>query len=261
MPQVPDSKDRYWDALRAAAADLRSAQGALHEAERLGEKYEFDDLRRIRECLRASGDAADSLASMLRDHDRPATCFPAGTAIATPSGTRRIETLRAGDRVTSRSQGTGEPTLRRVRRVASHPPTRLWRVALDDGRQILTTANHRLRCGDRWVRADQLHAGDRLHCISGRSSAGTLIAIRSVREAHIAAPVFNLLVEVDHAYFADGVLANSYALFHRTRGFVERQLIGPLRPLLERLRRKRTPLWTGRIGSAGTPGSILDPGS
>ena len=77
-------------------------------------------------------------------------CFAAGTLVATPTGSRPIEQLQAGDVVLTSSGAARIKTL--VRNLA----TRLVKVALSDGTEITCTPDHPFFTDLGWVTAEHL---------------------------------------------------------------------------------------------------------
>jgi hypothetical protein len=86
-------------------------------------------------------------------------CFSTGTAIQTPSGERRIETLSAGDLVCTLDNGPqqirwiGQKTVRATGALA---PIRFARGTLGNYRDLLVSPQHRMLCGGHKTR---LHFG------------------------------------------------------------------------------------------------------
>lgn len=71
-------------------------------------------------------------------------CLPASALIRTPSGDRRIDSLRAGDPVWTAS-ATGAPRIDRIVQVNANPvlaPHQLLVLALADGRTLQVSAGH-----------------------------------------------------------------------------------------------------------------------
>jgi hypothetical protein len=87
-------------------------------------------------------------------------CFTKGTAIQTPSGERRIETLKAGDLVLTLDNGP-QPIRwigrRTVRATGNLAPIRFARGAIGNHRDLLVSPQHRILCGGYMT---QLHFGE-----------------------------------------------------------------------------------------------------
>lgn len=87
-------------------------------------------------------------------------CFTKGTAILTPSGERRIETLKAGDMVCTLDNGPrpirwiGQRTVRATGKLA---PIRFSKGAIGNHRDLLVSPQHRILCGGYMT---QLHFGE-----------------------------------------------------------------------------------------------------
>lgn len=81
-------------------------------------------------------------------------CFPSGTLVDTPTGTKRIEQLRVGDIVLN-AVGGG-----RVKEIHSRISVSLVRVRLSDGRSIDCTEEHPFFTNRGWVKAVDLSRYD-----------------------------------------------------------------------------------------------------
>ncbi len=132
----------------------------------------------------------------------PGQCFVAGTLVATPSGERAIETLKAGDLVLARGEHgddalTARPVVRTFERLA--PALVDVRVVTLDGtsERVRSTPEHLYFTRDRgWLGASELAAGEAL-----TDSAGREVQVLQVAPVPQEAVVYNLEVDTDHTYF------------------------------------------------------------
>ena len=147
LPKLQISKD---------CVELRAAiPKAMH-------KVSTSDLEKFDATETAGGD--DPLDS----------CFIAGTEVLTERGFRRIEDLRAGEKVWTRD-GLREVAV--WKQVGVKP---VIEVEFSDGRSLIGTAEHPIFVGDDWKRLDSLRYGDILYpwqkssSLTESSFAGTL---------------------------------------------------------------------------------------
>jgi hypothetical protein len=116
------------------------------------------------------------------------SCFPAGTPLRTPDGSKSIEEFQVGDEVVTAADDSegSEVVVGRVAAVlAGDAPTCSLTVA---GGTIRTTAEHPFWVrGAGWRHAQQLEPGDELRCEDGR-----WLAVDAVEPYGPAAPVFNV---------------------------------------------------------------------
>ena len=151
----------------------------------------------------------ESVIGMIH-HGRPLKpchpgCFPAGTMVATPDGARKIETLRAGDIITSLNQaGKSKPM-----KIASvfTGQSLLIEVETEKGKLITTHKQPlNLRGGDIKAAAD-LVAGDELL----RYDVGKVqsVKVKAVHLANRPATIYNLVLEERATFLADGYLVKS----------------------------------------------------
>ncbi len=125
-------------------------------------------------------------------------CFPAGTPIFTPRGTRPIEAIRAGDLVLSADPATGSRSYQPVRRTFKREAAALVGVLTEDGRTIATTPEHPFWVnGSGFVSAKELSSGDRLQDARGR-----LVPVVNTTAQKARATVYNFEVANTHTYFA-----------------------------------------------------------
>ncbi|WP_394827593.1 polymorphic toxin-type HINT domain-containing protein [Pendulispora albinea] len=128
-------------------------------------------------------------------------CFVAGTQVATPSGERAIESLRAGDLVLARGELDDAVTARPILRTFVRPAPSLVdvHVVTDDGaRETIRSTPEHLYFAHiyGWLPASDLRPGEMLLDRAGRD-------VRVTKVAAVAqeAVVYNVEVDVDHTYF------------------------------------------------------------
>jgi hypothetical protein len=132
-------------------------------------------------------------------------CFPAGTLVQTPTGTRTIDSLRAGDAVTIvRLDGAGIPG--RVQSVFI-TENRLLKVETEDG-HLLTTETQPLCLVDGTTQgAGELKAGDRI--LRWKDGKRHVVKVRAVTPTGRLEKVFNLILGDAEVFIAGGFLARS----------------------------------------------------
>lgn len=143
-------------------------------------------------------------------------CFPAGTRIEIPIGTMPIEALSVGYRVVGVSLDTGVKRACKILKVTSHPQNSIWEIALSENRKIRTTAIHSFYSDGKWRMAKSLEKGDFMLHLSERGVFEEVEIIES-KLIPLCLPVFNLIVEEDFTFIADGALAHSFSRFRGLR--------------------------------------------
>jgi hypothetical protein len=132
-------------------------------------------------------------------------CFPHGTLVETPTGPRRIETLRVGDLVTS-LDARGEPIAVPIEAVF-RTENRLWEVATAAG-VIVTTETQPLCISLGEVKtAGKLQPGDSIVRWAGGTPQSE--TVESVRQTERIEPVINLVLNGGHYFIASGIVARS----------------------------------------------------
>jgi len=138
-------------------------------------------------------------------HNKGGGCFPAGTGIATPQGTRPIEALAAGDEVLSI-----DPAGRTVRSLVKTilvNKSPLLKIKTPGG-SFLATEDHPISLGEgRFRPAGELRLGDRIaRWKDGRLAVEKVQRIDSGLKEGL---VFNLEVDGHHTFIAEGVVVHN----------------------------------------------------
>jgi phage terminase large subunit-like protein len=142
-------------------------------------------------------------------------CLAKGTLIETVSGPSLIENIRCGDVVQT---SAGPRAVTRAWRTSISAP--LWRLIASDGRAITGTEGHPIYCNGTFVPLSQAAYGDILSIAElpfigqtqGRSPALWSVAspfVVSVGPTGERGEVFNLEVEGQHEYYANGILTHN----------------------------------------------------
>ena len=132
-------------------------------------------------------------------HQEVGTCVATGTPIATPAGPRPVETLRAGDEVTSFDVDRSVAVRTRV--VGLHAGLAPAVLRFGD---LRVTGDHPIHTPQGWVAAADLGAESRVLGLDGRR-----VVIGQGERIDGATRVWCLSVEHPHTYFADGILVHN----------------------------------------------------
>ncbi len=143
-------------------------------------------------------------------------CFPAGTLIATPSGGIDIASMKVGDLVLAFDPRRSVLRSRRILDVRKHEKNTIWEMVFTDGNRLRTTASHSFCVSGTWKQARHIVASDCLNSIhaSGRITTRQVASSFSTTEVE---EVFNLIVDGDFSFVADGVMAHSFTHFRLLR--------------------------------------------
>jgi len=160
--------------------------------------------------------ATVTLAEILRRKEGKGACFAAGTPMRTPEGSKRIELIRPGDYVLSRSEYDllGQVEARQVEEVFQYTE-RIW-VLLVGGKEIRTTGEHPFFVkGQGWLPVAGLKVGDEL-----ASEDGRWLTVEGVEDTGRDEAVFNFRVGDFHTYFVGcdewgfSVWAHNICMYH-----------------------------------------------
>ena len=127
-------------------------------------------------------------------------CFPAGTKINTAFGLKNIEDIKAGDRVWSYDELTGETGLQEIVRTMVREIDHTVELYTEE-EIIETTAEHPFLTNNGWKDAADLQTGDRV-----KSRNKEDVEIKDVKFSYKPRKVYNFEVSNWHTYFV-GALA------------------------------------------------------
>lgn len=138
-------------------------------------------------------------------------CFPEGTKIPTPHGPRDIESLGAGDSVTSWSiqrQSTAYTTVLKVRK---HDPSQIWEVQLDDGEIFRSTAKHSILTCRGWQTIDSISTADSVLTAEGVKS------VTEVKSTSSFEFVYSLVTDREFTTVTGSIVSHNFSRMRKSR--------------------------------------------
>jgi hypothetical protein len=153
------------------------------------------------------------------------SCFLAGTLVRAQTGLVPVESLKAGDRVLSQDQDTGELAYKIVVRTTIRPPSPMTRIKTLAGDIVATLGHPFWVDGHGWKMAKELTVGDLLHSLSGA------VRIDNVEPAGDQ-QAYNLVVDGFNTYFVgqQGLLVHDNEFRKPTHaivpGLLEESVVG-----------------------------------
>lgn len=151
-------------------------------------------------------------------------CFPATTAIWTPTGTKRIDHLERGDIVLSWNQKKHRFSKQRVMAVKKHDPQPTWWIHTKDGGTVATTANHRFLTMWGWARADEIKPGDHIVRTERHGLSFMTRVVQSWGSTN-SEPMYNLHTTGEHNFLVNGFVAHNFSHFRWLRTWLHRVLV------------------------------------
>lgn len=145
------------------------------------------------------------------------SCFPKGTNILTPVGSKDISLLNKGDHVVS-IDSDNKHHISRVLKVKVHSNERLWLIKFSDGSCLKTTSNHAFFTKNGWVESQNLISGSDI--FSSNSKKITQKKVTFSSEIQESDDVYNLYVENNFNFVANGMIAHSFSKFRQVRIFI-----------------------------------------
>jgi len=129
-------------------------------------------------------------------------CFPAGTLV----DGKPIEDIKVGDLVKSFNHDYNVFEMKKVLSCMVNPTTTLMRIKTCDGREIRCTLGHPfwLKQLGAYLKAHLLVRGD----VLTTDSLGEVV-VESIERESVEVPVYNIEVEDNHNYFANGILVHN----------------------------------------------------
>lgn len=135
------------------------------------------------------------------------SCLVAGTSVWTDRGSVAIEQIRVGDRVLAQDAVSGELAYKPVLHTTVRPKAPLLHISLA-GETITASGGHPFWVsGQGWMNARELQPEMAIHTVTG-----TVLVERIETEDNAEEPVYNLIVEDFHNYFAGA----AHLLLHDT---------------------------------------------
>jgi len=148
--------------------------------------------------LRKTPGFADAVPVL--DQNGKGACFPPGTRIRMADGTnRKIEDVRLLDSVVTAEGRTGTVVRTMVRQ---HGPT-ILKLNLWGHSHLRLTDEHPVLTKRGYVKAGELRIGDWVACQPEEARAWR--RVRGIEQEEYSGPVFNLEVEGDNSYVAEGI--------------------------------------------------------
>lgn len=188
----PNKDVGFWDYV-GAAGDLGGPIGKLG-GKFLKSSFKYMDKLNTGDKRRMSESAGGILGC---------NCFVEGTLVSTPSGQVPIEEIQVGDDIQTRSHVNSKLPVKpgKVTRLyRSLAPVIMW-LTLSNGEVLGTTPGHKVWTHDLgWGYASQLDAGDTF-----LGEDGLPVSIVAIDRDFTSTPVYNLEVDGEFTYFANGV--------------------------------------------------------
>lgn len=146
-------------------------------------------------------------------HQRTGGCIAEGTPVLTTKGEKPIDQVVRGDKVIGFDPATGK----RVINTVLHKMETVAFETLQAGKLRLT-ASHPVFSKGQWRRADQVLRGDPIVAgNAGKPAGGKAAAYRLVKEK---VPVYDLMVDGNHTFFAGNRLVHNKSVMWTPRAFV-----------------------------------------
>lgn len=152
----------------------------------------------------------------LQQKQHSSGCFPAGTKIETMMGSIPIENLSKGDRVVGVATTAENKSPRRILKVVKHAETAIWKITIDEDRYIHTTSIHSFYSNRKWRMAKSLKKGDSILFLSDKGIFKEETIVGSELDPQTL-PVFNLIIENDFTFIANGAVVHSFSHFRKMR--------------------------------------------
>jgi hypothetical protein len=139
---------------------------------------------------------------------RTPPCFVAGTKVDTPQGPQEIQNLKAGDKIYTYNEKTGQVEIDEVVEATIRKQEAYGVVELSDGTKLEATPEHPFYLPKKksWVGATKLKTGSVLLARSGKLVKVKKVSFSKTKKAD----VFNLHMKKNHNYYAGGILVHNF---------------------------------------------------
>ena len=133
-------------------------------------------------------------------------CFPRGTLVETPGGSRPIESIAQGEVVTA-FLASGEQVVASVQSIFV-TDNRLWQIMTNDGELLTTETQPLCLATDRCVPAGELEPGDEILRYEGGGAVHP-VKVLAITPTDRVEQVINLVLGDNQLFIAGGYLARS----------------------------------------------------
>lgn len=148
------------------------------------------------------------------------SCFVAGTRVDTPAGPRAIETLTVGDTVWAFDVTTLRRVERRITALHRNTVTSTRRITVGERLIAGVSGEHPFWSDGAWVAARSLQVGSPVHVWNGVETSESRIVV--ILDEAGPVEVFNITVEGEETYFAEGVLVHNKLVHNKSPGHTGR---------------------------------------
>lgn len=142
------------------------------------------------------------------------SCFTADTMIETPSGKKKISSMKRGDKIISYSKG--KKTTEYVKNAVVYPPAKVWDFILSNDTKVSATDHHTVLTAKGWKKLGDLTVGEsKLIC----PETGKHLIIK--HKANLRRElVYNLYTTGSHNFIANGLVAHNFTFARRFRSLM-----------------------------------------
>lgn len=134
-------------------------------------------------------------------------CFLAGTIIYTPFGQKPIEAVKKGWKIYSFDADTRTVEADKVGEVFTYTVEGYYEFTFSDGTRLKVTPEHPFLSESEWVKADDLVLGRHLWRLT--ANEWQKVALEKIKWISESAAVFNIHVEKNQTYFANGIACHN----------------------------------------------------
>ena len=143
-------------------------------------------------------------AAVSGDFSKSYTCsFHGSTLVKTADGYKAIARIRVGDRVFAKDETSGETGYKPVTAQYGNPYQETVYIKVSDGignsQTLISNRIHPFYSDGKWIKAEDLKAGSRLHSESGKTQT-----VRNIIVKPTPLKAYNLTVADWHTYFVKG---------------------------------------------------------
>lgn len=145
-------------------------------------------------------------------------CFPNGTKISTPLGMKDISELQVGEYVLSIDQKDNTKRVGKILKKPKYYNRKIWLLEFVDGSFLRTTSEHTFSVNGKWKKASEIGSGEDI--LSSNNGLVEEKGVKISRQTTETEDVYNIIVDGNFTFIADGVLAHSFTYFRGSRIFL-----------------------------------------
>ena len=170
------------------------------------------------ETRTATSSGGRKIQASANDRITVSGCFPKGTMVLTKTGLVDISKIKTNTYVTSIDK-KGNLKHNKIIKIKKYNLSKIWEVKLMNGTIIRTTSKHSFLVNNhKWKKAFEITPNDKLSILNNQGVIENFDVMSSFDSKEVES-VYNLIIEKNYNFIANGTIAHSFSYFRVVRMF------------------------------------------